>query len=81
MNMNTRNLNMDLIKDLEPVEFLGLARVLNVRLEQDGAPRDFYEILEEMRARFSALKRKPRRQINKMLKEVNMKHDRTKNKA
>lgn len=73
---------LSLIKKLEPVEFIGLARILQINLTRptsdvntsescpSAEPRDFYEILDDIIKKYAELPRKPRRQILKMLREV-----------
>lgn len=60
-----------LIVKLQPVEFMGLARVLKVKLykdEENHEPREFNEILEEVLERLSKTNRKRRREIMQLLR-------------
>jgi len=73
-----------LLKDiprLDPVEFMGLARVLKVKLmepisteSETGqiklAPRDFTDILSDVLAAFEASNRKRRREILQLIHEA-----------
>ena len=59
--MNKKNELIELITKLEPVEFIGLARVLC---------RDFYDILNDIVNKFNTLARKQRREILSVLRRV-----------
>lgn len=73
-----------LLKDiprLDPIEFMGLARVLKVKLmepisaenetgEIKLAPRDFTDILSDVLAAFEASNRKRRREILQLVHEA-----------
>ena len=76
----TERLLKDII-NLDPVEFMGLARVLKVRLmepintasetgEIKLAPRDFTDILSDVLAAFEASNRKRRREILQLIHEA-----------
>lgn len=73
------------IINLDPVEFMGLARVLKVKLmepdyekNEDGEntgkvtlkPRDFTDILSDVLAAFEASNRKRRREILQLIHEA-----------
>ena len=59
------------IPKLEPVEFIGIVRLLGVKLFQEsGEPKDFSDLLEEAIEKFQAIKRKGRREILRLLKNV-----------
>ena len=62
---------LELILTLEPVEFIGLARILCIDLMSDDKKnsRDFYDILKDMLDKFPTLGRKQRREIISVLKQ------------
>ena len=70
--MNKKNELIELITKLEPVEFIGLARVLCVDIinEEDKTTRDFYDILNDIVNKFHTLARKQRREILSVLRRV-----------
>ena len=70
--MNKKNELIELITKLEPVEFIGLARVLCVDIinEEDKTTRDFYDILNDIVDKFNTLARKQRREILSVLRRV-----------
>ena len=70
--MNKKNELVELITKLEPVEFIGLARVLCVDIinKEDKATRDFYEVLNDIVDKFNTLARKQRREILSVLRRV-----------
>ena len=70
--MNKKNKLIELITELEPVEFIGLARVLCVDIinEEDKTTRDFYDILNDIVNKFNTLARKQRREILSILRRV-----------
>ena len=70
--MNKKNKLIELITELEPVEFIGLARVLCVDIinEEDKTTRDFYEVLNDIVDKFNTLARKQRREILSVLRRV-----------
>ena len=70
-----------LIKYLEPVEFIGLARILCVDIinKEDKTARDFYDVLNDMVNKFNTLARKQRREILSVLKKVRNENAGTKN--
>lgn len=60
-----------LIANLEPVEFMGLARVLKVKLFKDGEtpePREFEEVFAETLERFTKCNRARKREILTLVK-------------
>jgi hypothetical protein len=60
-----------LIANLEPVEFMGLARVLKVKLfkdEETREPRAFEDVFEEVLERFTKCDRTRKREILKLIK-------------
>jgi hypothetical protein len=70
--MNKKNELIELITKLEPVEFIGLARVLCVDIinEEDKTTRDFYDVLNDIVNKFNTLARKQRREILSVLRRV-----------
>ena len=70
--MNKKNKLIELITELEPVEFIGLARVLCVDIinEEDKTTRDFYDVLNDIVNKFHTLARKQRREILSVLRRV-----------
>ena len=70
--MNKKNELIELIIKLEPVEFIGLARVLCVDIinKEDKTTRDFYDVLNDMVNKFNTLARKQRREILSVLRRV-----------
>lgn len=70
--MNKKNELIELITKLEPVEFIGLARVLCVDIvsKEDKTTRDFYDVLNDIVNKFNALARKQRREILSVLRRV-----------
>lgn len=60
-----------LIVNLEPIEFMGLAKVLNVNIykdEKQSEPREFEEVFEEVLEKFDKCNRARKREILKLLK-------------
>ena len=70
--MNKKNELIELITKLEPVEFIGLARVLCVDIinKEDKTTRDFYDVLNDIVNKFNTLARKQRREILSVLRKV-----------
>ena len=70
--MNKKNKLIELITELEPVEFIGLARVLCVDIinKEDKTTRDFYDVLNDIVNKFNTLARKQRREILSVLRRV-----------
>lgn len=79
--MNKKDEFINLIKYLEPVEFIGLARILCVDIinKEDKTARDFYDVLNDMVNKFNTLARKQRREILSVLKKVRNENAGTKN--
>lgn len=63
---------INIIPKLEPVEFMGLARVLKVSLftgeGESREPRDFTDVFEDVLESFSKCGRERRREILKLVK-------------
>ena len=70
--MNKKNELIELITKLEPVEFIGLARVLCVDIinKEDKTTSDFYDVLNDIVNKFNTLARKQRREILSVLRRV-----------
>ena len=70
--MNKENELIKLITKLEPVEFIGLARVLCVDIinKENKTIRDFYDVLNDIVNKFNTLARKQRREILSVLRGV-----------
>ena len=70
--MNKKNELIELITKLEPVEFIGLARILCIDIinEEDKTTRDFYDVLNDIVNKFNTLSRKQRREILSVLRRV-----------
>ena len=70
--MNKKNELIELITKLEPVEFIGLARVLCVDIinKEDKTTRDFYDVLNDIVNKFNTRARKQRREILSVLRRV-----------
>ena len=70
--MNKKNELIELITKLEPVEFIGLARILCIDIinEEDKTTRDFYDVLNDIINKFNTLARKQRREILSVLRKV-----------
>ena len=79
--MNKKDEFINLIKYLEPVEFIGLARILCVDIinKEDKTVRDFYDVLNDMVNKFNTLACKQRRAILSVLKKVRNENAGTKN--
>ena len=57
---------------LEPIEFIGLAKVLCAPvMDNNKEPREFEDILSDMMDNFISTGRRQRRDILKMIKEAN----------
>ena len=73
--MDKKNINMklvDSISKMEPIEFIGLARLLGVKLisaDEDGAPREFVDVLTDIMEKFNALNRTRKREILKLVEK------------
>lgn len=61
---------------LEPIEFLGLARLMKIPImrehkeDEELAPREFEEVLADMVQKYETLNRKQRRNLLKMLHPI-----------
>lgn len=63
------------ISKLEPMEFLGLAKIFNIDLfedDKDKKPRNFETVLSEILDKYISLSRKQRRTIMKLIKSANL---------
>lgn len=61
---------LSLLQELEAIEFIGLSKLLGVKLLDEKEPRDFYILLHDCLERFEQLSRKKRKEILKILKEA-----------
>ena len=79
--MNKKDEFIDLIKYLEPAEFIGLARILCIDImdKETKQNRDFYVVLNDMINKFNSLGRKQRREILSVLKKARKENAGTKN--
>lgn len=71
--MNNKNLLdfIEIIPKLEPIEFLGLSKILCVStVDENMEPRDFEDIFSDMIDRFISIGRKQRRDILKVIKKA-----------
>ena len=59
-----------MLQELEAIEFIGLSKLLGVKLLDEKEPRDFYVLLHDCLERFEQLSRKKRKEILKILKEA-----------
>ena len=61
---------LELVTQLEPIEFVGLSKILCVSLvNQKNEPRNFEDILSDMIDKFISTGRKQREDIIKVLKK------------
>ena len=61
---------LELVTQLEPIEFVGLSKILCVPLvNQKNEPREFEDILSDMIDKFISTGRKQRKDIIKVLKQ------------
>ena len=61
---------LELVTQLEPIEFVGLSKILCVPLvNQKNEPREFEDILSDMIDKFISTGRKQREDIIKVLKK------------
>lgn len=61
---------LELVTQLEPIEFVGLSKILCVPLvNQKNEPREFEDILSDMIDKFISTRRKQRKDIIKVLKQ------------
>lgn len=61
---------LSLLQELEAIEFIGLSKLLGVKLLDEKEPRDFYVLLHDCLECFEQLSRKKRKEILKILKEA-----------
>lgn len=63
---------LTLISKLEPVEFIGLMRLFNIKLMRDDnkTPKDFNELLNEFTETWLKMNRKQRRNLVLFLKKI-----------
>lgn len=60
------------LSKMEAVEFLGVCKILNVKLTKDNnEPRPFKEMLFDVISKFSELNRKQKREMVKLIQSVN----------
>ena len=61
---------LELVTQLEPIDFVGLSKILCVPLvNQKNEPREFEDILSDMIDKFISTGRKQRKDIIKVLKQ------------
>ena len=61
---------LELVTQLEPIEFVGLSKILCVSLvNEKNEPREFEDILSDMIDKFISTVRKQRKDIIKVLKQ------------
>lgn len=70
MESKTSGEFLSLLQQLEAIEFIGISKLLGVKLLDEKEPRDFYLLLHDCLERFEKLPRKKRREILKILKEA-----------
>ena len=58
-----------LITKMEPIDFVGLARLLGVSIIADKEPRPFADVLEDVLKKFDALPRGRKREVLKLVKK------------
>ena len=63
----------ELIPKLQPIEFIGLARLLKVELLEDEKPRSFVAVTEDVLSKFDKLGRAQQRSILRMVKAATKK--------
>lgn len=61
---------LSLLQQLEAIEFIGISKLLGVRLLDGEEPRDFFFLLHDCLECFEKLSRKKRKEILKILKEA-----------
>ena len=66
--MNKSSGFLEDIAKLEPVEFIGLAKLLGVELLEGEELRPMGDIVEDIMAKFSKLNRKKRRELEKIVR-------------
>lgn len=62
---------LSLISKLDPIQFLGLCRIMCVQVAIEKEPRQFDIIFNDVITKFPTLGRKQRRDIIKVLKAAN----------
>lgn len=62
---------LSLISKLDPIQFLGLCRIMCVQVAIEKEPRQFDNIFNDVITKFPTLGRKQRRDIIKVLKAAN----------
>ena len=68
----TEKFVVELSKIKDPTDFLGVARILKVKLfGEDNEPRDFADVLTDTIAEFDVQGRARRRELYKILREAN----------
>ena len=55
---------------LEPIEFLGVAKILGVQLIKEEEPLIFEEVFPLLVEKYAALNRRQRKNLNKMLRPL-----------
>ena len=55
---------------LEPIEFLGVAKILGVQLIKEEEPLTFEEVFPLLVEKYAALNRRQRRNLHKMLRPL-----------
>lgn len=64
------------LSNLEPVEFVGFCRLFGVSIvEENGMPKDFYEILDELIEAYILKERKFRKEADAILRAAVRKED------
>ncbi len=58
------------LPELQPEEFLGVARLLKIKLVKDGEPKELSDLFEESIRRFEVLKSKERKTLLKLLEKI-----------
>lgn len=62
---------LEIVSRLEAVEYCGLCKILCVKIEdKNKEPRSFEDTFEEVMEKFLDMKKKPQRQLMKMLKTL-----------
>lgn len=55
---------------LEPIEFLGVAKILGIQLIKEEEPLTFEEVFSLLVEKYAALNRRQRRNLHKMLRPL-----------
>ena len=55
---------------LEPIEFLGVAKILGIQLIKEEEPLTFEEVFPLLVEKYAALNRRQRRNLHKMLRPL-----------